>query len=151
MSFGQFPSQSGKTPFNDINVTPLVDVMLVLVVILIVTAPLMASRLKMDLPQVETAKAIPAFEPLKVSIQSSGMLFLNDQVIDATALEQKFNEAFNKNPQTEIQIAADQAVPYGKVAELLALAQKTKLTRIGFVTQHIASLGQVSNSVAKPK
>jgi biopolymer transport protein TolR len=139
MSFGQFPSQSGKTPFNDINVTPLVDVMLVLVVILIVTAPLMASRLKMDLPKVETAKAIPAFEPLKIAIQSSGAIYLNDQAIDSITLEKKFNEAFIKNAQTEVQIAADQAVPYGKVAELLALAQKTKLTRIGFVTHPVAT------------
>lgn len=139
MSFGQFPSQSGKTPFNDINVTPLVDVMLVLVVILIVTAPLMASRLKMDLPKVETSKAIPAFEPLKIAIQSSGAIYLNDQAIDSITLEKKFNEAFTNNAQTEVQIAADQAVPYGKVAELLALAQKTKLTRIGFVTQPVAT------------
>ena len=139
MSFGQLPSQTGKTPFNDINVTPLVDVMLVLVVILIVTAPLMASRLKMDLPKVETAKAIPALEPLKISIQSSGIIYLNDQVIDSITLEKKFTEAFNKNSQTEVQIAADQAVPYGKVAELLALAQKTQLTRIGFVTQPVAT------------
>ena len=139
MSFGQFPSQSGKTPFNDINVTPLVDVMLVLVVILIVTAPLMASRLKMDLPKVETSKAIPAFEPLKVAIQASGIVHLNDQPIDLATLETKFNEAYLKNAQTEVQIAADQIVPYGKVAELLALAQKTKLSRIGFVTQSITS------------
>ena len=139
MSFGQFPSQSGKTPFNDINVTPLVDVMLVLVVILIVTAPLMASRLKMDLPKVETSNAIPAFEPLKVAIQASGIVYLNDQPIGLTALETKFNEAYLKNAQTEVQIAADQTVPYGKVAELLALAQKTKLSRIGFVTQSITS------------
>ena len=147
MSFGQFPSQSGQTPFNDINVTPLVDVMLVLVVILIVTAPLMASRLKMDLPKVETSKAIPAFEPLKVGIQANGIVYLNDQAIDLAALETKFNEAYLKNAQTEVQIAADQIVPYGKVAELLALAQKTKLSRIGFVTQSIPS---PLNPPAKP-
>lgn len=133
MAFGRLPSRKPDAPMSDINVTPMVDVMLVLLVIFMITAPLMTSSLKLDLPQSDAAQPsdTPAF--IAVSIDASGQLFLADQAIDAPALTQRVEQLAQSNPQTEVQLRADQTVPYGRVAELIGLVQKGGLTRIGFV------------------
>ena len=133
MAFGRLERTSGPQPMSDINMTPLIDVMLVLLVIFMITAPLMTSSLKLDLPQSDAAQPsdTPAF--IAVSIDASGQLFLADQAIDAPALTQRVEQLAQSNPQTEVQLRADQTVPYGRVAELIGLVQKGGLTRIGFV------------------
>ena len=119
----------------EINVTPLVDVMLVLVVILIITAPLMASSLKLDLPKTQVATATEAPKFLSVGVRPDGSLFLADKPIEAAALSQAFAQAFAKDPATEVQIRADKAAAYGAVAQVLAAAQASGLSRIGFITE----------------
>ena len=133
MAFGRLERNTGPQPMSDINMTPLIDVMLVLLVIFMITAPLMTSSLKLDLPQSDAAQPsdTPAF--IAVSIDASGQLFLADQAIDAAALTQRVEQLAQSNPQTEVQLRADQTVPYGRVAELIGLVQKGGLTRIGFV------------------
>ncbi|MEI7465051.1 MAG: biopolymer transporter ExbD [Burkholderiales bacterium] len=133
MAFGRLERTSGPQPMSDINMTPLIDVMLVLLVIFMITAPLMTSSLKLDLPKSDAAQPSDTPTFIAVSIDASGRLFLADQEIDATALAQRVAELAQANPQTEVQLRADQAVPYGRVAELIGIVQKGGLTRIGFV------------------
>ncbi len=134
MTFGRLEAKKPAKPMSDINMTPLIDVMLVLLVIFMVAAPLMTSSLRLDLPQAEGA-ASEAQESLNLALDAQGQAFLDDQPLDEAALTQKLQQAAQRNAQTEVQLRADRAVPYGRVAELLSLLQKIGLTRIGFVTE----------------
>lgn len=133
MAFGRLERTTGPQPMSEINMTPLIDVMLVLLVIFMITAPLMSSSLKLDLPQTDAAQPSDTPSFIAVSIDPSGHLFLADQQISPDELAQRVAEAARLNPQTEVQLRADQAVPYGRVAELIGIVQKGGLTRIGFV------------------
>ena len=139
MAFGRFERGSSPQPMSDINMTPLIDVMLVLLVIFIITAPLMSSSLRLDLPKSDAARPsdTPAF--MAVSVDPQGRLFMADKELDAAALAERVAEAARRNPQMEVQLSADQAVPYGRVAELIGIVQKGGLTRIGFVAQNAAA------------
>jgi biopolymer transport protein ExbD len=124
---------------SDINMTPLIDVMLVLLVIFIVTAPLLASRLKLELPESAAATAGAANAVLAVSIDAQGRVFLADEALPEDAvrarLEAAAKAAVARDPATELQLRADRAVPYGRVAELIGWVQGAGLTRIGLVTE----------------
>jgi biopolymer transport protein TolR len=135
MAFGRLERSAGPSPMSDINMTPLIDVMLVLLVIFIITAPLMSSSLKLDLPKTDAAtpSSAPAF--VAVSIDGDGRLFLGDEALVREQLLQRVVAAAKANPQLEVQLRADQKVPYGQVADLIALVQQAGLTRIGFVTE----------------
>jgi biopolymer transport protein ExbD/biopolymer transport protein TolR len=139
MAFGRFERGSSPQPMSDINMTPLIDVMLVLLVIFIITAPLMSNSLRLDLPKTDATRPsdTPAF--IAVSVDPQGRLFMADKELDAAALAERVAEAARRNPQTEVQLSADQAVPYGRVAELIGIVQKGGLTRIGFVAQNAAA------------
>jgi biopolymer transport protein ExbD/biopolymer transport protein TolR len=135
MAFGRLERTTGPAPMSDINMTPLIDVMLVLLVIFIITAPLMASSLKLDLPKTDAAtpQAAPSF--IAVSVDATGQIFFGDDKLTREQLETRVVAAARGNPQLEVQLRADQKVPYGQVADLIALVQKAGLTRIGFVTE----------------
>jgi biopolymer transport protein TolR len=133
MAFGRFPRPVPAKPFSDINVTPLVDVMLVLLVIFILTAPLLTSAIRLDLPQAKAAQAGEAPESLTLSLNQAQELFLNDQPIALTALPEALQRMATQKPQLEVQLRVDQSVPYGQVLELMSLAQQAGLSRIGFV------------------
>jgi len=120
---------------GDINMTPLIDVMLVLLVIFMVTAPFMVSAVRVALPQAEAQIAPPPRAPLVVHIDKAGQVFIQDRTLDATQLRAALSQAAAVAPDTEIQLRADAAVPYGRVAEFMALAQAAGLGRIGFVTE----------------
>ena len=139
MAFGRLERNTGPQPMSDINMTPLIDVMLVLLVIFIITAPLMSSSLKLDLPKTDAARPSETPDFLSVSIDPSGRLFVADKELDAAALGERVAEAARRNPQTEVRLSADQTVPYGRVAELIGIVQKGGLSRIGFVAQSPAS------------
>jgi biopolymer transport protein TolR len=133
MAFGRFPRATPAKPFSDINVTPMVDVMLVLLVIFILTAPLLTSAIRLDLPQAQTAQAGAAPESLTLSLNQAQQLFLNDQAIELAALPAALQRLALQKPQTEVQLRVDQAVPYGQVLALMSVAQQAGLSRIGFV------------------
>jgi biopolymer transport protein TolR len=135
MAFGRLERYSGPAPMSDINMTPLIDVMLVLLVIFIITAPLMTSSLKLDLPKTDAATPTSAPSFIAVAIDASGKLFFGDETLTREQLAQRVTTAAKGNPQLEVQLRADQTVPYGQVADLIALVQKAGLTRIGFVTE----------------
>ncbi len=116
--------------------TPLIDVMLVLLVIFIITAPLMNARLALDLPKAESAAAgtdLPAV--LQVAVDAQGRLYLGDEPSTREQIVERARAAARRQPQTEVQLRADERVPYGRVAELIDAVQAAGLTRIGFVTE----------------
>ena len=135
MAFGRLERTQGPQPMSDINVTPLVDVMLVLVVIFIITAPLLASTIRLDLPTTEAAKPGDAPKFVTLVVDKAGQAFLNDQPVTLDELAQSLAGTAVRNPDTEVQLRADEAVPYGKVVEVMGVAQKAGLNRIGFVAQ----------------
>ena len=135
MTFGRLERTEAPRPISDINVTPLVDVMLVLVVILIITAPLLASSIRLDLPKAESAQPADAPKFVTVALDAAGGTFFNDQPVDAGQLAQRLVEAAKQSAETEVQLRADQSVPYGRVVEVMGAAQKAGLNRIGFVAE----------------
>jgi biopolymer transport protein TolR len=135
MSFGRIERTQSSKPMSDINMTPLVDVMLVLVVIFIITAPLMTSAIKLDLPKTEAAKPVDAPKFVTIVIDKTGQIFLNDQVTSLVLLTDFLSKTAQLSKETEVQLRADEAVPYGKVVEVMGVAQKAGLNRIGFVAE----------------
>jgi biopolymer transport protein TolR len=121
-------------PMSDINVTPLVDVMLVLLVIFILTAPLMTSAIRLDLPQ--TAAARPAgASPHQVVLvlDKQGVVHLDDVPQSPDALRRRLQEVAKVHPDTEVQLRADAQAAYGRLVEVIGIAQQAGLSRIGFV------------------
>ncbi len=114
--------------------TPLIDVMLVLVVIFILTAPLLVSAVKVDLPKAEGAKALDAPKFVALTVDKTGQVYVDNKVLVAEALVAVLQGVAQKNPEAEVQLRADASVPYGRVVEVMGVAQKAGLSRIGFVT-----------------
>ena len=139
MSFGRLERTSGPQPMSEINMTPLIDVMLVLVVIFIITAPLLASSIKLDLPKTDAAKAGDAPKFVMVVIDKAGQTYLDDKAVQPDELFRKLTQIAGQNPETEVQLRADEAVPYGRVVEAMGAAQKAGLNRIGFVADAVAT------------
>jgi biopolymer transport protein ExbD len=139
MAFGRLERNPGAQPMSEINMTPLIDVMLVLLVIFIVTAPLMASSLKLELPRSEAAAASDAPLFLSLAIDAQGRLFLGDEALspgtEKESITRSVAAAALRDPLTEVQLRADSRVPYGRVAELIGWVQQAGLARIGFVTE----------------
>ena len=135
MAFGRLERTKGDPPISEINVTPLVDVMLVLVVILIITAPLLASSIRLDLPRADGTQAGDAPQFVTVVLDKAGQVFVNDQPVTPPQLAERLAAAAKQNPDTEIQLRADQAVPYGRIVEVMGVAHKAGLSRIGFVAE----------------
>jgi biopolymer transport protein TolR len=139
MAFGRLERNPGSRPMSDINMTPLIDVMLVLLVIFIITAPLMTSSLKLDLPKSEAAAGSDAPAVVALAIDAQGRLFLGDEPLAPERAQERIaarvREAARRDPATEVQLRADRAVPYGRVAELIGWVQAAGLSRIGLVTE----------------
>ena len=123
---------------SDINMTPLIDVMLVLVVIFLITAPLLASSIRLDLPRSDAAGASDASASVLVVVDRAGQLFLDDKPVTSAELARRLTSMASRNPDTEVQLRADQAVAYGRVVEVIGAAQKAGLGRIGFVADNRA-------------
>jgi biopolymer transport protein ExbD/biopolymer transport protein TolR len=135
MAFGRLERTPRPAPMSDINMTPLIDVMLVLLVIFIITAPLMTTSLKLDLPKTDSATPTSAPAFISLAIDAQGKLFFGDESLARDALASRIAAAAKTNPQLEVQLRADEKVPYGQVAALIAMIQKAGLSRIGFVTE----------------
>jgi biopolymer transport protein ExbD/biopolymer transport protein TolR len=137
MAFGRLERTPASQPMSDINMTPLIDVMLVLLVIFMITAPLMTSSLKMDLPKTAAAQPIDNTESITLGVTADGQVHVNEQVLQHDELVQALKSAARHAPQPDVLVRADARVPYGRVAELIGLVQDAGLTRIGFVTEPV--------------
>ena len=135
MAMGSFNSQQNTMPPAEINMTPLVDVMLVLLIIFIITAPLMTHSVQVDLPRASSTPTPEKPLTLPVSITADGGVFLNGEKLEGEALEARFRDAVNKDRNAELHLMADRAARYEFVAETMSAARRAGLTKIGFVTQ----------------
>jgi biopolymer transport protein ExbD/biopolymer transport protein TolR len=135
MAFGRLERSPGSQPMSDINMTPLIDVMLVLLVIFMITAPLMSSSLKLDLPKSDAAAPSDVPQFISVAITPDGALHFGDDPLSADVFADRVAQAAKANPQLEVQLRADKSVPYGRVAELIGMIQKAGLNRIAFVAE----------------
>ncbi|MBW8851641.1 MAG: biopolymer transporter ExbD [Xanthomonadales bacterium] len=127
----------GGGPMSEINVTPLVDVMLVLLIIFMITAPLMTHKVKIELPPAnydtrDTTKLPPA-PPITVSVTESGKLYLNDEPMTRELLESRLSVEAQKLPQPQVNIRGDKTTPYRYVNEVVNLAQAQGMRKVGFV------------------
>ncbi|MDR2853672.1 MAG: biopolymer transporter ExbD [Burkholderiaceae bacterium] len=131
---GRALGSGGQRPLSDINVTPLVDVMLVLLVIFIITAPLMTRSIPLDLPQSSAAQPSPNTPSLSLAINVQGQVYVDGHPVDATQLAAALARAAAQSHATEVQLRADRAVPYGRIVELMDALNRAGLARIAFVT-----------------
>lgn len=138
MAFGGFQDSQNTAPMAEINTTPLVDVMLVLLVIFIITAPLMTSAIPLDLPNAASKPVETRPETIQLAIDAKGVFYWNNTPSDVAALTTRMREAAGRQPQPEIHLRADKLTQYAAIADVLSLAQQTGLTRVGFVTQPTA-------------
>lgn len=122
------------TSLSAINVTPLVDVMLVLLIIFMVTAPMMQSGIGVNLPQAETETA-PAEEGLPITITSDRYIHINDQVINQFLLMQKLQEYFYNREKKVVFIRADESLPYGYVIHILDIIKQAGIETVGLVAE----------------
>jgi biopolymer transport protein ExbD len=139
MAFGGFDREGGSRPMAEINMIPLIDVMLVLLVIFIITAPLLTHAVKIDLPKAASAPNLTKPDNIQLAINAAGQIFWNGEVVSSAVLNERLASAGKLDPQPEVHIRADQAARYQWVAETLADAAKAGLTRIGFVSDPTAS------------
>jgi biopolymer transport protein ExbD len=126
---------SGGGPMAEINVTPLVDVMLVLLIIFMITAPLMSHKIRIDLPQANPdVVTTPQPDPIDLAVKENGDLFYNDEAVTEAILQAQLLVAAQKNPQPELQIRADKTTQYQKVAAVMATAKRAGMIKLGFIT-----------------
>ena len=134
MAFGGFARGSAPTPMAEINMIPLIDVMLVLLVIFIITAPLLTHAVKVDLPKASSSTNVTKPDNVQLGIDRDGLVFWNGEVLDRQGWRSRMDASSAQRPQPEVHIRADGAVAYRRVAEVMSDAAKAGLARIGFVT-----------------
>ena len=135
MAFGSFDRKTSSQPMAEINMVPLIDVVLVLLVIFIVTAPLLTNVVKLDLPKATSAADIQKPEKIEFAINADGALYWKGERISREEAIARFAEEGRKRPQPEVYLRADQNVPYRYVAETLADASKGGLSKVAFVSE----------------
>lgn len=129
-----FSTQDNDEVMSEINVTPLVDVMLVLLVVFIVTAPLLTNSIPINLPKTEAVAPVEQKDPLVVSIDGAGKWFLNKDEIQPELLRTNLESAKQQDPQLRVQLQADDGANYGQVAKAMAAIEKAGITKLAVIT-----------------
>jgi biopolymer transport protein ExbD len=135
MAFGGFRQEHGSAPLAEINMIPLIDVMLVLLVIFIITAPLLTHAVKLDLPKATSEPNLTKPEHIGLAIDGSGQLYWNGERVDRKQVQQRLAAASKQRPQPEIHLRADRATRYQEIAEVMADSANAGMSRIGFVSE----------------
>jgi biopolymer transport protein ExbD len=135
MAFASFDSKRSNAPVAEINMVPLIDVMLVLLVIFIVTAPLLTHAVKLDLPKVSSQVNEVRPDKIEFAIDAKGQRFWNGELVTREQAQQRFAAEGSKPTQPEIHLRADQESAYKAVAQTLADASKAGLTKVGFISE----------------
>ncbi len=135
MAFGGFEhGHSHQRPLADINVIPLIDVMLVLLVIFIITAPLFSNAIKLNLPDAQGAAALAKPETIQLAVNQDGVVYWNNEKVEAAELQPRLQAAAKQLPVPELHLRADKNARYEPIAQLLAAVQQAGLTQLSFVT-----------------
>ncbi len=133
MAFGT--QDDADEVMNEINMTPLVDVMLVLLIIFIITVPVMKHAVNIDLPRATNQPQAAKPETIRLSVDAAGAYYWNEAPVTEAALAPQLKAASARQPQPELHIRGDKAVPYERVARVMAAAQQAGLRKIGFITE----------------
>lgn len=140
MAMGSFePSGSGQ-PMSEINTTPLVDVMLVLLVIFIITAPLMTRAISLDIPKADTPTVTVSKDTLNIGINAAGELFIEKKKVSRQELESVLRSAAEKSKQTSVHLRAERDTRYEVVLDVMSLANGLGLTQLAFVSERKAAV-----------
>lgn len=134
MAFGDSNRYQSKGAMSEINVVPLVDVMLVLLIIFIITAPLLTHSVKVDLPKASSTPNLTESERIEFAIRADGSFFWSGEPITLDALPARFSQIAAESPDTELHIRADRDAHYELVAKVMSAAAQAGISRIGFVT-----------------
>lgn len=135
MSFHIQDDQSDDTIMSEINMTPMVDVMLVLLIIFIITLPVIQQAVKVELPKANSVRNEVKPESVQLSINAQGQIYWNSTPIDLKTFDDYAEKAAQKDSQPEINLRADKSVKYEYVAQVLAASRRAGLTKLGFVTE----------------
>ncbi|MBX8545928.1 biopolymer transporter ExbD [Pseudomonas cichorii] len=129
-----FSNQDSDEVLSEMNVTPLVDVMLVLLVVFIVTTPLMTNAIKVNLPKTDSVAPAEKKDPVVVSVDQDGKFYLAKSEIAPVLLEKSLQDEKAKDPEIRVQLQADTAVNYGQVAKAMASIERSGITKISVMT-----------------
>ena len=134
MAFGGLEQGGDSGPMADINTTPLVDVMLVLLIIFMITAPLLTHAVRIDMPEASSSPNREAPETVSLALDADGRLYWNDEQIEGASLPALLALAAARLPQPELHLRADRETRYQTLAEVMSMAQRAGIRQIGFVT-----------------
>ena len=134
MAFGGFNKEGSAAPMAEINMIPLIDVMLVLLVIFIITAPLLTHAVKIDLPKAASHPNLTKPDNIQLAIRASGEVLWNGQSVDRAELRKRLEASSRVTPQPEIHLRADRTAQYQAIAEVMSDAARAGMSRIGFVS-----------------
>ena len=134
MAFSNPSSDDDQGLMAEINMTPFVDVMLVLLIIFIVTLPVIQHSVKIQLPKAQSQANKPTPDAIQLSIDAKGTIFWNNTAVSFEKFQENAREEATKDPQPEVHLRADKSVIYDKVAQVLSASKNAGLTKIGFVT-----------------
>jgi len=127
--------ESGQGYLSDINVTPLVDVMLVLLIIFMVTAPMMMHGVKVNLPKTESKSIKTKEDPLLLTITKQKLVFIEDYKVELKALKKKLKKIFANRAEKEVLLQGDRDVPYGFVIKVMSQVKEAGITKVGMITE----------------
>jgi biopolymer transport protein ExbD len=134
MAFASLDAADHQEPLAQINMVPLIDVMLVLLIIFMVTAPLLTHAVKVDLPKASSAANVTRSDNVQLAIDASSQVFWNGEAVSGQELAMRLKDAAALQPQPELHIRAERTTPYEKVAQVMSESARQGLVRIGFVT-----------------
>ena len=135
MAFGSFDDQTSARPMAEINMIPFIDVMLVLLIIFIVTAPLLTHAVKIELPQASARLNVEKPEMVMLAIDAAGTLYWNGTQISESEMLERLQAAAARKPAPELQLRAEKTTLYDRIAKVMAAAQTAGISKIGFVTE----------------
>lgn len=135
MAFGSFDNKGGSHTVSEINMVPLIDVMLVLLVIFIITAPLLSHSIKINVPQATAQPVEQELKTIDLAVDAQGQIFWNEQPVVLDQLSTRFSAEAGLEPQPELRIRADLNTRYEVLAQVMSAAKGSGLKRIGFITR----------------
>ncbi len=135
MAFGGFNQEGQQAPMSDINMVPLIDVMLVLLIIFMITAPLLTHSVKIDLPTASSEISNEEPETVTLAINEEGVMFWNNEIISREQLTLRLADAAAQDKQPELHLRADRDTRYQLLAEVMSLARQAGIQKMGFITQ----------------
>lgn len=134
MAFASFATADENEPLAEINMVPLIDIMLVLLIIFMVTAPLLTHAVKVDLPKAASAPSLTQPDSVQLAIDAKSQFWWNGEAVDAAQLAERMRAAAMRQPQPELHLRAERSTPYEMVAQVMSEAARNGLVRIGFIT-----------------